>query len=561
SVDGFETIEFANKDHLVIDGLAGDDVVNLNNSGTAAVGLLDITVDGSDPTASDLVIINGTTANNAITVDLLTNDGARIAGAQPVPVIVDTAEHLTINGRGGTDALTVVTPAGVHVVYVADDGPMADTGEIEVRQSLALGGQTLLPMNFLGLGTGGSLNLADISGTRVDAATISSRDAANASDVFAVSGVTGTVVLDEISGGATNAQMVVINTPGVLNLALHALVGDDVFNVAGNHPFANVLVNGGDPSGSDVLNFLGAGDDIVVDLAARTVTEDAFGPVEFIGIERTNIAAAGAALTVNATAEDDEITYRPTGPQAGQFQNAGDNTLFTFTAVAGAFTINGLTEDADHVIVEGTNSHDVIYVDSPARTVTVENISGVDLKPVVLGATVEAVTVKARLGNDTILVVPAAGLAPAPLNNLRVNVDGGGPSASDALVIAADVSGTPLDNATHFVVINHSRREDEGVVRIFRDTPGIGNDPTQLPDISFVDVEIVSPLLAGVDPVTGEPNLLILGPDLYEQNEFRTTAAYIGSGSALNVTNLAIFPNATEHPFVPADNDFFRFVA
>ncbi|NLF09693.1 MAG: hypothetical protein GX594_17185, partial [Pirellulaceae bacterium] len=42
SVDGFETIEFANKDHLVIDGLAGDDVVNLNNSGTAAVGLLDI---------------------------------------------------------------------------------------------------------------------------------------------------------------------------------------------------------------------------------------------------------------------------------------------------------------------------------------------------------------------------------------------------------------------------------------------------------------------------------------------------------------------------------------
>ncbi|NLY02819.1 MAG: DUF4394 domain-containing protein, partial [Rhodopirellula sp.] len=42
---------------------------------------------------------------------------------------------------------------------------------------------------------------------------------------------------------------------------------------------------------------------------------------------------------------------------------------------------------------------------------------------------------------------------------------------------------------------------------------------------------------------------------------FRTTAAYIGSGSALNVTNLAIFPNATEHPFVPADNDFFRFVA
>ncbi len=39
------------------------------------------------------------------------------------------------------------------------------------------------------------------------------------------------------------------------------------------------------------------------------------------------------------------------------------------------------------------------------------------------------------------------------------------------------------------------------------------------------------------------------------------TAAYIGSGEALNVTNLAIFPNADEHPGVPADQDYFRFVA
>ena len=42
SVDGFETIEFANKDHLVIDGLAGDDVVNLPWLSIGATGFISV---------------------------------------------------------------------------------------------------------------------------------------------------------------------------------------------------------------------------------------------------------------------------------------------------------------------------------------------------------------------------------------------------------------------------------------------------------------------------------------------------------------------------------------
>ena len=56
-------------------------------------------------------------------------------------------------------------------------------------------------------------------------------------------------------------------------------------------------------------------------------------------------------------------------------------------------------------------------------------------------------------------------------------------------------------------------------------------------------------------------NLLILGPDMYEQNEYRQTAAYLGAGAAINVQNLSIFPNASEHLGVPADQDYFRVVA
>ena len=68
------------------------------------------------------------------------------------------------------------------------------------------------------------------------------------------------------------------------------------------------------------------------------------------------------------------------------------------------------------------------------------------------------------------------------------------------------------------------------------------------------------------DPAPGrgagtDPNLLILGPDNFEQNEFLANAKFLGSAAAINVPNLAIFPNAFEHRFVVADHDWFRVVA
>ena len=89
---------------------------------------------------------------------------------------------------------------------------------------------------------------------------------------------------------------------------------------------------------------------------------------------------------------------------------------------------------------------------------------------------------------------------------------------------------------------------DAGNVLVFEDAD-------RLPGIAYENIEVVSPNVASGD------NLLILGPDMYEQNEYVQTAAYIGSGDALNVENLAIFPNVDEHPGVPADQDYFRFVA
>jgi hypothetical protein len=91
-------------------------------------------------------------------------------------------------------------------------------------------------------------------------------------------------------------------------------------------------------------------------------------------------------------------------------------------------------------------------------------------------------------------------------------------------------------------------------VRVFRNAAA-------MPDISYTDIEIVSPMVNPVNPNLGHPNLLLIGPDMFEGNEARATAAYLGSGDVINVQNLAIFPNAKEHRFVPADVDYFRVVA
>ncbi|NLS94597.1 MAG: hypothetical protein GXX96_20775 [Planctomycetaceae bacterium] len=563
TVDAYESIEFAGKAELILNARGGDDVISLNNE--SAVSDLDtIRVDGDDPTASDVVIVNGTTGSDTITIEDLAVGAARVSGAQADPVYVTNAELLVVDGNTGDDDLTVVTPAGYDQVDLLP-GATADTADLTFRRE---SGNTLLPLRYENIGSLGTVTLLNDGGGREDDLTVSGRSGANARDVFTVTQTDVVQVFDGTSGiGSTQLLTVPITAESVQELRLNGLAGDDVFVVPGNHAFtAGVVVDGGEPAASDELQFVGSGGDITVELVHTpanapfaSITENY--PVYIVGIENVEIDGAGAALTVNATADDDEITYRPETPDAGRFQNDGDNTVYNFTDVDGDFTINGSTYWSDHVIVEGTNAADVLYVDSPARTVTVEDVTGTALKPVLLGDSVEVVTAAGRLGRDTILVVPHETVGATPTNNLRVNVDGGQPSASDALVIAASVAGDPLPD-TDFVVINHSRRVDEGVVRVFRDATGAVGDeapelatpPIQLPDIGFVNIEVVSPMFA---PGTFRPNLLVLGPDMYEQNEFINAAANLGSGDSRNFTNLAIFPNVAEHPFVPADIDWY----
>lgn len=553
SVDAFETIEFSNKDRLAINGGAGDDTIQLNNpnlpTGAILPALDVITVSGDDATLGDRVIINGTASPNTIQYFPLTVDSADVVGVQAATrVELRTVELATVNGQLGNDALTVTTPAGAQrVVYTP--GSTRDAGEVGVE-----GG---LPLAFFNLGNNGALAVNDPAG-RVDTLT---QIGSLGNDLFRVAATTGEVTVTDAAG-----QHVVLRTSGVRDLILEGRSGDDQFFVDGLQPYNLLSIQGQEPDGGDQLQLNGTSgsENITVQLATQTVKGLSSSPaagIQYAGVANVLIDGGSAGgtdtLRVEGTTSDDRITYEPLGTQDGLFTLAGNATTYRFQRVAGDFTVAGDASVGDQVILLGTLNHDVITVDSPARRAYVENALGIVLKPVLLDATVELLLVQAREGNDTIHVFPAPALATSATGlpmNLAVDIDGGGPSASDALVIA-DLNGDALA-ATDFVVVNRSRVANQGVIRIYRDTPGIGNIPARFPDIAYVEIEVVEAKVA--NPAQ---NRLIMGPDLYEQNNARSDASFLGSGSAINVQNLAIFPPINEHRFVDSDQDWFRLVA
>src|SRR5262249_18465128 len=120
TIDNQESYEFNNKTNLVINGLAGSDVINFYNP-TIPAGLTgSITVNASDPTRTDpatgdTLIVNGrVNAVDAITYTPATttyDTGAVAITALPT-VNFSGLEHLTINGQNGgpgsvADTLTI----------------------------------------------------------------------------------------------------------------------------------------------------------------------------------------------------------------------------------------------------------------------------------------------------------------------------------------------------------------------------------------------------------------------------------------------------------------------
>ena len=484
SVDGFETIEFTNKATLAIDGRAGSDTINLNNS-AAVTGLGAITVNGGDPTdGSDTVIVNGTTGGDAIVLTGITADGAVVTGAQLVPVTVTTAEHLAIDGQGGTDSLTYTSPNNADSIAF-DPGATPSAGAIT---AFDIGtGNALLPMSFSQTGSGGNLTFLD-GGGRTDTLNIRGTDTADRFNMAA----NGDVQIRTADNSVDKTKNIV--STGVSALALHGLDGDDSFNIPGSHPFSSLQVFGGNPgSGSDELNYASAGA-TTVELGVSEIEDAGNGAspdVTYAGIETINVDATNGALTVQGTAGDDVMEATPYGAGAGTVETSGDVPMVNYTNdPANTVTVDPFGGE-NEVVVNATAAIDnPITVNVPGSSVNTGGNGGTVLFS---ANNTDTLTVNGLAGDDVFEVTPGA---------IPVTLDGGDPIA------ASDVVNLIMPAGAETVTFNPGPLADEGSFSF------VGLSTVSFDNIEGASVDVsLSGGVLFVNGTNGDDNITVEGND------------------------------------------------
>jgi Ca2+-binding RTX toxin-like protein len=389
SVDGFETIEFSNKAILTINGLAGDDTISLNNP-IMPIGLAQIEVSGGEPTASDRVVLNGTSGADVVTFQTTGTSSASVTGAGPVLIALQEVEEAHYNGQGGGDVFTFETPLDPDEIILTP-GVVSDAGTI-VAHTLGASGHSLLSPSYEGLGANGSLTFADASATRDDQLLVNGRNNANQDDLFRVT-LSGLIQI--LEGFVPNFVTVPVSTPGVSIVSLHGLEGDDRFEVAGGHPFEALFVEGSGADNADTLEVTAAAAanlQAELDLA-RVVQVPGVGAVGYSGLARVelNVSGGGVATILGGAGNDEFEAW--TSPSGERFIQPAGAPLFV-VPVGDPVVVDG-AGGADRLQILGTPANDLILVDDDdviVNGVSVGYISG----------TLEQLWVLGDSGPDTI---------------------------------------------------------------------------------------------------------------------------------------------------------------
>jgi Ca2+-binding RTX toxin-like protein len=324
---------------------------------------------------NDSLLVSGTTGTDALSVAPTALDAATLSGLGSLTVAAATIEQVAVEGRGGNDALTVVTPAGPQDVTLAA-GITRDAG------SVAIPG--LMPVSWGSLGLPGSVEVADAGGVRADRVRY---DGTLGGDTFAIGSA---VTLNEQSP---------VTPSGAANLVVAGGIGDDVLNVTSGLPYATTVLDGGDSVQGDRAVLSGAAGAVVLDTATSTVAGYG-GTVSLAAIEdlATNqTGGLGTALTVLGTATSDDVAYRPLGAQSGQLSIAGFRAGLTFGGVGGTFLVDPLG-GSDKVTVLGTLADDTFYAQTlPLTTVQVNALKTATIPQL----TAEKIAALADEGADT----------------------------------------------------------------------------------------------------------------------------------------------------------------
>ncbi len=557
TIDNFEPIEFTNKDALIIDAGAGSDSINLNNpnlpTGFTAGGLKSITVIGNDPTASDTVIANGTTGADNINYAPTDPYSATITGAGPVTININTVEHVTINGLDGGDTLTYTSPAnsnlGSDLVYTP--GAVADSGTITGR---IFGGLDLLPLAFTNIGVTGNVTFATANTGRHDELDLFGT---SVSDRFTVNG-TGSGSVQIFKTGAS-AQTVVVNTPSIVTLYLRGLDGDDQFNVTGPVPYSSLILDGGNPSSSDIVNLSGAASTVTVSLGDNTsanpfTTITGYGgTITLDGVEQANLNLNNQALSVQGTAGDDTINFTPSSATAGSFIATTTGPLvaaspqFTYSNLATGITVNG-GSGFDLLGLIATAGNDIINAVQTSATALSYTQNAFTIA--FTFSSIDGANIFALAGDDLIRISVADALeTTTPADALRFDVDGGPPNASDRLVVNDDGLGD-------LILWRQANDQHSGSIAVGAFAPVV------YINVERVDITPVNPITGGTG-TDGAGRIKVFHTDPFEYNDTLPNSAQLqrigDSPTSPNIDPGGITLPAPFNFSVPGDEDWYSF--
>lgn len=408
AVDGSETIEFSNKTSLTINALGGDDVISLANPNTPT-SLATIVVNGGDPSGSDTLIINGTSGNNTFNYSPSTTVGSGQVSITGAPSVSFTAvEQLSIDGQGGTDSLTVTSSSGRRVNYTPGTAP--DSGVIEFAAFGA--GTGLVPLSFAHIGALGSITFAG-SGDILQVNGTSNSDTFN---------VTGTTV--QLINSTAGFASVLLNVSNFVNVELRGLDGNDVFNLTGTLAAVSggFIVDGGNPSTSDVVNLSGTTGAVNVTFGAKPTVTGYGSLVTLIGVELVNAAAGNNNATVTGTAGVDVLDITPTGPDAVAVFLASSSPAITTTpvvnisGVGSTMTIDGAGSQ-NSLVFHGTAGGDSFTL---SRNPAERSLALAGTQTITTTNSFFAWYVEGGAGTDSFAINE-----PTVVQQVEINIDGG----------------------------------------------------------------------------------------------------------------------------------------
>jgi hypothetical protein len=562
-------VNFGAGSTIHLNGAQGDDEISVALNGRTAFSTINIDTDG--PAGTGTVRVEGSNAPDVFDYTPDASDpmaGSIIVddGMTPVTVNFNNAAAVEIVGLGGDDQLTANAPGAttndtiLFLPQAGNDGSfqhIAQSGGPATAISYS-------PVSFSSIET----RVFDTRGG-TDTFAASSDDLPGVNSSASVVG--GTATAGEVDttisfGDQSTTFRHNITSADTVSMEIGTVV-DDVTVTPGEG--TAIAINTG--VGLDLLSVNALGEDVSLDLAGGSISfpgsTPALGDVTYTSVENLRLVGDQLGLTamppfnnltVNGTGGDDAFFYTPQTATGGQLELEGRRPLIGFDRFGGDFTIRG-GPGVEEVLVLGSRGSDTIRVDSPGRNVGVRNSSLIELKSVNLGIDIDILSIDGRRGSDLILVGAANTNGVIDPNPLQINIDGGDPSASDALLIggpAPTFNGVTQLAQNQFVVINRSLTENEGVVRVYEDLNFPSFDaPFVYPDIVYTNTEAVQANIF-IDAL-GDPHQLNFGADEFEPNEFRANAALLGSAETINLANGSI----TSHFGLLADQDWYRVVA